>query len=185
VQWTPAFTVDEWFHPGRPSRIISVCATLNGETDSEMEIHSDEPFAIHGCLDKLCLNPDDRAVCAAQGEVVRRISDAHIMQVTQPTPNPRVSVHAPEGIDYRVSFSNREQEQVRHVGPHTDELPGTLLPGQFIEVRWWPVDAESGDEGHGASADESAQPDEDGQVSVKAGRDQARSGGAEPTHASG
>ena len=151
VPYKPLFAVDEWFHPGGGrSSVTSLRATMNGKTYSDMDVHQDDPFAIGGRLPELSLKPDERVTLVAEGEETRRISDAYLLHLSRATPRPRVSVRAPEGIDYRVMFGNREQGQVRAIGEHTVALPGTLLPGQVIQIRWWPTDAKSGGGGHRA-----------------------------------
>jgi hypothetical protein len=73
----------------------------------------------------------------AEAEETRRVSDAFFLNVVVATTNPRVTVHAPADIAWEVMFGNRQQDQVRPIGPSMRELPGTHLPGQVIQVRWW------------------------------------------------
>jgi hypothetical protein len=45
-------------------------------------------------------------------------------------------------IAYETMFGQREQGQLERIGQQVYRLPGTLLPHQVIQVRWWPKGAE-------------------------------------------
>jgi hypothetical protein len=146
VKWRPRLSLDEWFHAGRQSRITALLATQDGvtheSTEAELPKHGPpDPTIVTAQLDKeLSLKPGERITVIAEGEETRYVSDAWFLHVRSATANPRVTVHVPPSLCWHVRFENRA-ESVNELGPLTRELPGTLLPGQGIQVRWWPCDA--------------------------------------------
>ncbi len=138
VPWRPLIAVDEWFHEGRPSQVIALRCTQNGVTRSQIETLPSDPFAVAKQLtEEITLEPDERVTFVTEAEETRHANDALFLNILVATANPRVTVRAPEGIAWRVMFGNRRQSEVREIGPRTQQLPGTLLPGQVIQVRWW------------------------------------------------
>jgi hypothetical protein len=136
------FAVDEWFHEGLPSQVISLRCTqgstlLEGEPPDALP-QDCSPF-IRALQVSVGLEPGEGATVVAEAEETRRVSDAWFLNVPVATASPRVTVRVPDGIDYRVTFGSGQALRVREIGPHTRELPGTLLPGQIIQVRWWPA----------------------------------------------
>jgi hypothetical protein len=156
VAWLPKFTLDEWFHDGHRSRVTSLSATQDGETWEESRDHHDHPSTVERRLTKeLVLKPDETITVVSEGQETRHASDAWVLNLSVATANPRVTVHAPDAICWRVNPGKRQPEQpVREIGPVTRELTGTLLPGQVIEVRWWPRTAALPGTEPGASDDE-------------------------------
>jgi hypothetical protein len=140
VSWRPTFSLDEWFHDGHPSRITSLVATLDGNADGEVESGSPDPFSVETKLKReLLLKPDESLTVVSEAEETRHVSDAWFLNLMVATANPRVTVHAPDSMAWCAMFGNRQP--VREIGPVTRELPGTLLPGQVIQIRWWPSNA--------------------------------------------
>ena len=54
------------------------------------------------------------------------------------TANPHVKIDAPDDMSVYVTYGfNRQAGEANKIGPGEWHLPGTLLPGQIIQVRWW------------------------------------------------
>lgn len=141
--------VDEWFHQGRPSRVISVRCTKNGETHSQTKaMPSSDCIVARELTTEISIKPKACATVIAEAEETKHVSDAWFLNLIYAAANPRVTVDAPEGIVYSVMYGfNRHAGSVQQKGRQTWELPGTLLPGQVIQVRWWQVETESVSEG--------------------------------------
>ncbi len=138
AHWRPCAALDEWFHPGRPSRIIALCSTQDGSTHNDIEITREEPFVVVAeAAQELAFKPGERITVVFEGEETKQLSDAMFLNIAFASVNPRITVRAPQGILWRVMFGNRQQGQLREIGPNTRELPGTLLPGQTVQIRWW------------------------------------------------
>jgi hypothetical protein len=140
VSWRPFFAVDEWFHEGRPSQVLSIRSTQGDSTHGDVKVKPSEPFIVaRDSTQELSLKPDERVTVAATGEETRHVSDAFFLFPTLATSKPRVTVRAPKEIEYCVMFGGRGRK-VPEIAPDVHELMGTLLPGQVIQVRWWPRD---------------------------------------------
>lgn len=138
AHWRPCAALDEWFHPGRPSRIIALCSTQDGATRNDIKITCEEPFVVVAeAAQELAFKPGERITVVFEGEETKQLSDAMFLNIAFASVNPRITVRAPQGIVWRVMFGNRQQGQLREIGPNTRELPGTLLPGQTVQIRWW------------------------------------------------
>lgn len=138
AQWLPSAAVDEWFHEERPSRMTALRCTQNGTTCSDMKITREEPFMVAAeAPQKLSVKPGEQVAVVIEGQETKHPSDAMFLNIAFASINPRITVRAPEGTVWRVMFGNRQQGQLREIGPNTRELPGTLLPGQTVQVRWW------------------------------------------------
>lgn len=135
------FEVDEWFHAERPSRVISLQCTQDRKTYGHKLI-SGHGFDLVAKASGKSLGSDEKMIVVAEAEETRRKSDVYILTLVGPASvNPRVTVNAPDEIDWKVMFGNRAGNQVEETLPGKRvELPGTLLPGQVIQVRWWPRD---------------------------------------------
>lgn len=146
VQHEPRVEVDEWFHEGRPSRVLGLQCIKDDEEIGVPEPYKPDAFSIGKRLPAVQLAPHERVTVVSAAEETRHISDAMFLNLSVATVNPTVTVDAPDDVSWKVFFGNRGQEHVRELGPKKRELPGTLLPGQVIQVRWWPADAvEAGD----------------------------------------
>lgn len=136
--WRPCAALDEWFHKEHPSRITALYCTQDGATRRDTKINSNEPFMVVAESDwELTFKPRERIAVVFEGEETKHRSDAMFLNIAFASVNPRITVHAPTGVTWRVMFGNRQQGQLREIGPNTRELPGTLLPGQTVQIRWW------------------------------------------------
>lgn len=139
VKWLPKLSLDEWFHEGHQTQVIALTATQDGQTYKDSKDATDKPFIVRSTLDELSLKPDETVTFLAEGEETRHRSDAWFLTVQAATVHPRVTIHAPEQVAWYATFGNRQA--VSEIGPVTRELTGTLLPGQVIQIRWWPREA--------------------------------------------
>jgi hypothetical protein len=142
VDFEPVFALDEWSHEGRPSEVTALRCTRGGETSEETEDVS-TPFAVGRTFPALHLDAKEQVTIYASGRETRHRSDAFFMNVQRITVNPTVTVEVPEGIEFEAMFGQREQGRLQEIGPHVFRLPGTLLPHQVIQVRWWPKRTET------------------------------------------
>jgi hypothetical protein len=143
VEFTPIFAVDEWHHAGAPSQVTALCCTRSGETSQQTENASNE-FAISRTLPTMSLEAREQVTIYAAGRETRHKSDALFMNVQRVTLNPLLTVEAPDGIAFEPMFGQREQGRLEEIGPGVFRLPGTLLPHQVIQVRWWPKETALG-----------------------------------------
>jgi hypothetical protein len=156
VPFRVRLSVEEWFHADHQSRILALVATYDGKPhagikagyrekpDDASSNTAPEPFMLTRELDEEPqVKPGECLTLVCEAEEARHMSDAWYLNMLYATANPRVTVRAPDEIAWRVRFGNRNSESVRVIGPATRELPGTLLPGQFIQVRWWPRQAQA------------------------------------------
>jgi hypothetical protein len=141
VEWTQTYAVDDWGHPGHSPHISSMRVTKaeQGEQPlTEFEQEWPHPMVLMARPTRpVELAPGEELTATAEAEEPKRVNDELVFVLSQATKNPTVTVESPDGIDYRVLFGNRQQQGLRRIGPDTFELPGTLLPGQMLTVRWW------------------------------------------------
>jgi hypothetical protein len=137
VDYSPVFALDEWFHAGRETKVTALRCTRGGKTYEQSDDAS-TPFSVGRQLPKMRLNTKEQVTIYAAGSETRHRSDALFMNVQRVIVNPTVTVQVPDGIAYETMFGQREQGQLERIGPDVYRLPGTLLPHQVIQVRWWP-----------------------------------------------
>lgn len=138
ARWRLRAALDEWFHDGQPSRITALRWTQGETTYDDITVTRDEQFmVIAESARELIFKPGELITVVFEGEETKHASDAMFLNIAFASVNPRITVRAPSGIIWRVMFGNRQQDQLREIGPNTRELPGTLLPGQTVQIRWW------------------------------------------------
>jgi hypothetical protein len=139
VECQPVVAVDEWFHDGRPSQVLALRATKSGTACGEMEPSPSPSIIVSRQLEKpVSLEPDEHVTVLAEAEETRHLNDAWFLNLIHATANPRVTVDAPDGVAFQVMYGfNRQAGRAAEIGRRTWSLPGTLLPGQVIQVRWW------------------------------------------------
>ncbi|MGA9314511.1 MAG: hypothetical protein WBV77_07780 [Solirubrobacteraceae bacterium] len=138
VAYRPIFALDEWFQ-GHPSEVTQLRCTRGDATDSDTT-DLPAPFAVARGLQEMDLHSKEQVTVVAAGRETRRRSDAFFMNLQSAAIKPVVTVRAPDGIAWEVMFGNRVQNRLREIGLNARELPGTMLPGQVIQVRWWPTE---------------------------------------------
>jgi hypothetical protein len=141
VLWTQGFFVDDWLHSGHSPRVTSLrFSKLGSDEEPLTDFDQDRPQPMvvrarpKGHVE---LAPGEELTATAEAEEPKRTNDALVFTLSQATRNPSVTVETLTSFEYEVYFGNREQEALRRIGPNTVELPGTLLPGQVLTVRWW------------------------------------------------
>jgi hypothetical protein len=139
VDFRPLFALDEWFHEGLPSEVTALRCTRHGETYDQAEDVS-PPFAVARELPTMRLAAREQITVYATGHETRHRSDALFMNVTRVTMRPTLTVKVPDGIAFEAMFGQREQGRLEEIAPGVFQLPGTLLPHQVVQVRWWPRD---------------------------------------------
>lgn len=149
VDFQPLIAADEWFYEGHPSRVRALQITNGNTRDNDMRITREGPdrTIVAGRLDRVRVEPGDRIAMVTEAEETRHPSDAWVLNLIHATANPRVTVETPDEMDCYVAYGfNRQAGEANKVGPRTWLLPGTLLPGQVIQVRWWqkPADPSAG-----------------------------------------
>jgi hypothetical protein len=138
VPFRAVAAADKWFRDGRESRIIAIRCTYKGITTSDTEALPSSPF-ITGLRPTrpVVLGPNEAVTVVTEGEEPRHPSDAFFLNLTYATARTTVTVKAPAEFGRTVMFGNRER--VQSIGADTWELPGTMLPGHVVQVRWWPA----------------------------------------------
>jgi hypothetical protein len=140
VHYEALFAADEWFHEGHPSHVRGLQVTHGDITDDAMMITHEGPeeTIVAARLPPVRLGPGDHVTVVAEADETRYVSDAWFLNVIHATANPHVTIDAPDDMDFYVTYGfNRQAGEANKVGPRTWLLPGTLLPGQIIQVRWW------------------------------------------------
>lgn len=140
LEWNQSYSVEDWQHPGHAPAIhsMSVQHADRGAREDDFELDEPDPLVLRATPSaKIELRPGEEVIATADAREPKRVSDDLAFVLSQPTRNPRVSVSAPADFGYRVYFGNRETDRLLEVEPSSFELPGTLLPGQLITVRWW------------------------------------------------
>jgi hypothetical protein len=141
VLWTQGFSVDDWLLPGHSPRVTSLRFLKLGSDEqplTEFDEDRPQPMVVRATpRTQVELAPGEELTATAEAEEPKRVNDALVFTLSQATRNPSVTVEAIARVEYAVYFGNREQEALRQIGPNTVELPGTLLPGQVLTVRWW------------------------------------------------
>ena len=168
VQWCPMMSADEWFHQGRPSRVLALNCIQGGEAKGKLQVCR-EGHGVVGRLSEIAIKPKEQVSVVGEMEETRHTSDAWVLNLIHATADPRVTVDAPDGISFLVIYGfNRQIEKVSAIGRRTWQLPGALLPGQVIQVRWWASGSESsGDAQRAVTGEPTAELRQDGQVGVE------------------
>ncbi len=164
------FAMDEWFHAGRRSRITSFYCTQGEETYNETEdLPSAQCIVARKLAKEVTIKPQDHVTLVTEGEETKHLNDAWSLNLIYAAAEPRVTVEAPDGIAFSVMYGfSRTAGSAREIGHQIYRLPGTLLPGQVIQIRWWQTSGESGGEGQDSLGGESAgELREDRQVRVE------------------
>ena len=133
-------STDEWFHEIGKSQILGIGYTApNGGRSlygADIQCTKDKA-AIKYELDCVSLAPNAEIEVWYEFEEVKHFNDEHHISFECPTRNPTVTIFPCDGVDVRVNFAHRAQPPTISMGRRTHTLHGTLLPGQYITVRWW------------------------------------------------
>jgi hypothetical protein len=138
ITWDQTYAIDDWQLPGPGPDITELSVTKAGETFREFDLERPEELVLLARpRTELRLDPGEEVVATAVAVEPNRASDDMAFVLSQPTRTPRVTVRVPAGFGFRVYFGSRDYERLQRIDDETLELPGTLLPGQLITVRWW------------------------------------------------
>ena len=139
--------IPEWFHKEGRSHITSYEITYDGEQFSlangrvQVYHHTDIDQSNYMLMTKgekdIKVGSGKSFTWVAKYEEYKRINDeCHIFnRIT--SQGAYVTVCVPDCISYHVMFGHREQPKLESLGNGHYRLPGTLLPWQFIRIRWW------------------------------------------------
>ena len=86
----------------------------------------------------IILKKGEKLYVTYEGEEVKRTNDffiAHMSFITKPM---QVTINKPDDIEAFVGFAQREP--AKKIGNDVYVIEATLLPYQFIHVRWWEKD---------------------------------------------
>lgn len=148
---TVGLGIDEWGLAGHPSKIESVQYRVGQGDWTDVPIRENlAPWELGIDTVKTQVPRGETVEVHARYEETKRDNDEHNMTFRYMTRNPRVLIDVDAGLNYKLSFSHREQGQLGEDQSGSYRLDGTLLPEQRIGLRWWPRDLGAG----GASASE-------------------------------
>jgi len=146
----PQTGIQEWFHPEGDSQVTSFTVTHNKKTMSltNKQIKSDwDGKCIRGVQSsrKFDLAPNDAYTVVADIKEIKYLNDQTYSYFGIAAKNPYVTVKIDNslGLDYMVTFANRNQGELEDLGNGNYRLSGILLPLQSVRIRWWNI-ADSG-----------------------------------------
>jgi len=138
-------SIDEWFHWGHPSKILSFGYSKGTDRWPEEGVSFVETVKDECALSAkemiISLAPGEEVTTWSETEETKHINDHQTWAFNYPTRDPQINVRAYDGVCIRPWFGYRITPE--QLGTGTHRLIGTLLPGQRIEIRWWKkVDSE-------------------------------------------
>lgn len=132
--------IDEWFHEGHPSKILSVVYQLDGEKQSDNLAQSKlrkHPTGFDVSDTPVLIQPGKTLNLTTEFEETYLENDVMFVTYSSSTMNPTVMVYGPEDFEYAAHFGSRQKHLMTKKGDHTWQLDGVLLPHQDIRIRWW------------------------------------------------
>lgn len=135
----PSISIDEWFSPKRKSEIIQLSYIHNSkkwpEDDIKTLIKPKGNCRIFVEAPAIILEKGDKIYVNYEYEEVKHCNDEHISHVSYITKKSQVTVKKPDDIEVEVGFAQRQA--AKKIGTDVYITEDTLLPYQFIHVRWY------------------------------------------------
>lgn len=131
-----AFAADEWGHPARKSRVLTLWYRYKDVHHENFEVGPiKNGHAVEAKYpDQVVLHKGDDIEIYAEWEEVKRIDDMHHMVYAYPTINITIIVRAYEGMCITPYLEHRKADLIQS-GPDHYTHSGVLLPKQAIIVR--------------------------------------------------
>jgi hypothetical protein len=146
--------VDEWFNPLGRSQILNLGYSMGDkETIIVREGRLAQGEGNRMWMDDHVLHAEGKQVSLDAKKEIRiwqefieykQANDDHFMFFTAPSKDPEVTFDVEDESGETLAtagFAHRLQNDVISRGPCTVVLPGTLLPLQSIQIRWWNKEA--------------------------------------------
>lgn len=143
--------IPEWFRPEGRSRIVSYkMSSKDDNKELSLENHKVE-IARHQDVklgnyiltmksdEKITLRPNKTCTWTAEYEEYKHKNDETHIFSRIASKDSYITVRVPTDMDFHVTFGHRDQDELEDLGNGHFRLNGTLLPLQFIRVRWWNI----------------------------------------------
>jgi hypothetical protein len=138
--------INEWFHDGHPSRIISLTYQEEGKPESD-NIAREISRTADGLFVKeaiVAVSGGGRITISNEFEETHYENGWCVITYAAPTSNPTVVIYAPETLETNAQFDHREGITLKKMGLRTWQLQGMLLPRQNIRIHWYRKDKSQG-----------------------------------------
>ena len=138
-----SLAIDEWFVGDERSKILELKYEHKNEI-VEFKENENKIQKINGRLEVVLrsadLKPGEKLTIVSRTEEIKERNDESFNQYDYTTKSPEVTVRLEPntGLDYEVAFGHSKEPHVSVRG--TSRLAGTLLPTQYIRIRWWDVE---------------------------------------------
>jgi len=134
--------IDEWFHEGFPSNVISFRYQHDGQPQSNnlatTGIKKTDAGLAFEAVPTQHLKRGQRITLSFEVEETKQRNDWMFVTFSTPTANPTVTVDAPESIEIGVAFDHRNAGDLSiKKGERTWQLDGMMLPRMDIRIRWY------------------------------------------------
>lgn len=137
-QVRPSAGLDEWFYPGRLSRVTKWTCTIGErrwERNQATEKREPTDATVGVSIPEQWVNPGETCTITTELEQVRAVSDQAFDFFGTPTSRTKITIRADDDLGFSVAPQHRERP--RDLGNGVFQFDHTLLPGQVIRIRWW------------------------------------------------
>lgn len=135
-------SIDDWGFAEGKSEILEVgMKTEDGKEETKFKIDTSDPERISAKTAEISIRPAGRATLYSKCVEFKRTNDSAYFNFNSPSVTPEIEMKVPDDIAWRAGFTHRKDKETEKLR-YSDRvvLPGTLLPKQYLIVRWWPWD---------------------------------------------
>lgn len=132
--------LDDWGFDGYQPTIEACTVEIDGQSlEAKEENETRETDRVERKIPtRIEIKPGHAVVIVTKGHEFHRKNSQIFMWFGAPTVDPRIKIDAPEGFNFKCSFSVPGEKVDISKVDNVYRLNGTQFPGQHTRVRWWP-----------------------------------------------